>query len=163
MQIDPQLRVELTFALCLKFSVQWFLTGSSVAKSQCQDLNGFCDAWSKDNQCNINPDYMLQFCMKSCNVCWHAHPDSSRFRVHLGLASHHFNVKWIKSWRFSFCVFKITMCSNRQQKVFTSVWYPEWGSNKLLVCTAVPNEQKIYSFCLDWIEIAELYKTLFSR
>lgn len=35
----------------------------------CNDDNTLCPVWAQDNQCVINPGYMLKFCMKSCRVC----------------------------------------------------------------------------------------------
>lgn len=35
----------------------------------CKDDNTLCPVWAQDNQCVINPGYMLKFCMKSCRVC----------------------------------------------------------------------------------------------
>lgn len=35
----------------------------------CVDGNARCAEWAEDNQCSINPDYMLKNCEKSCLVC----------------------------------------------------------------------------------------------
>ncbi|KAK6995143.1 protein jagged-1-like isoform X1 [Biomphalaria glabrata] len=35
----------------------------------CNDNESWCATWAKNSQCNLNPDYMLKKCKKSCNVC----------------------------------------------------------------------------------------------
>eukprot|EP00088_Acartia_fossae_P050918 TRINITY_DN57140_c0_g1_i1.p1 TRINITY_DN57140_c0_g1~~TRINITY_DN57140_c0_g1_i1.p1 ORF type:complete len:131 (-),score=10.05 TRINITY_DN57140_c0_g1_i1:181-573(-) len=35
----------------------------------CSDLNANCEQWASNNECNINPDYMLESCPYSCRLC----------------------------------------------------------------------------------------------
>ena len=35
----------------------------------CQDQNSSCQYWASTGECAKNPDYMLVYCQKSCNVC----------------------------------------------------------------------------------------------
>ena len=36
----------------------------------CVDNNNNCSYWSKNNECIINPKYMLYNCKKSCDICY---------------------------------------------------------------------------------------------
>ena len=38
-------------------------------KETCKDLNPACADWAAQNQCDANPDYMMQQCRKACNAC----------------------------------------------------------------------------------------------
>lgn len=40
-----------------------------ISLSACEDLNEHCAFWSGVDECNINPNYMLVYCKKSCGVC----------------------------------------------------------------------------------------------
>jgi len=42
---------------------------SAPTKVACVDKNARCDEWTVDGQCSSNPDYMLENCKLSCNVC----------------------------------------------------------------------------------------------
>merc|ERR1711948_146271 len=41
----------------------------AVGAGGCSDENANCLAWARRKQCDINPEYMLLNCKKSCNVC----------------------------------------------------------------------------------------------
>jgi len=45
----------------------------------CVDGNARCPEWAEDNQCSINPDYMLKNCEKSCLVCQSGDDDQVTF------------------------------------------------------------------------------------
>jgi len=38
-------------------------------RETCRDLNAECASWAKSNQCEANPDFMMQSCRKSCGLC----------------------------------------------------------------------------------------------
>ena len=42
----------------------------------CHDQNEYCEYWASTGECSNNPDYMLQYCQKSCNVCGGQSPDN---------------------------------------------------------------------------------------
>merc|ERR1719435_484055 len=35
----------------------------------CEDQHEYCASWAKSGECEINPDYMLVKCSKSCKTC----------------------------------------------------------------------------------------------
>jgi len=38
-------------------------------EEDCIDSNKQCSFWAKEGECDANPNYMLQYCRLSCNVC----------------------------------------------------------------------------------------------
>lgn len=40
-----------------------------VSDVNCRDLNTYCSAWAEQDQCRLNPKYMLQHCAFSCKAC----------------------------------------------------------------------------------------------
>ena len=36
---------------------------------ECSDENEHCQFWASEGECNANPSYMHQYCMKSCRIC----------------------------------------------------------------------------------------------
>lgn len=40
-----------------------------VDAAKCIDINELCPDWALEGECQKNPEYMLQYCKKSCNVC----------------------------------------------------------------------------------------------
>ena len=50
------------------------LTDPVILDVQCEDTwyeldKGNCPEWSRDGECQKNPDFMLKHCRKSCKVC----------------------------------------------------------------------------------------------
>lgn len=37
--------------------------------TSCSDMYDDCPKWAQDGECNINPEYMLYACAKSCSAC----------------------------------------------------------------------------------------------
>merc|ERR1712039_22801 len=35
----------------------------------CSDTNQYCEDWAASGECDANPNYMLEYCRKSCGVC----------------------------------------------------------------------------------------------
>nr|CAB3261372.1 uncharacterized protein LOC100176967 [Phallusia mammillata] len=44
-------------------------TTPPVTDPTCKDDNVYCDYWMRTGECEINPNYMLQSCRKSCRSC----------------------------------------------------------------------------------------------
>ena len=43
--------------------------GCGSDASWCQDENPKCSTWAKEDQCEVNPGYMLKNCRRSCHSC----------------------------------------------------------------------------------------------
>ncbi|XP_057291911.1 hatching enzyme 1.2-like [Hydractinia symbiolongicarpus] len=44
-------------------------SGPSLPPPTCENRNSRCDEWANRGECNKNPNYMLKWCKKACNVC----------------------------------------------------------------------------------------------
>ena len=58
-ELELELELELSLAI-VKFS---------NLGVPCDDSNENCPDWSKKGECEKNPNYMLTYCRKSCQVC----------------------------------------------------------------------------------------------
>ncbi len=39
------------------------------SEKECVDKSDECPLWAEDGDCNLNPQYMMQNCAKTCMVC----------------------------------------------------------------------------------------------
>lgn len=44
-------------------------TPRKIKKNECVDRHNQCNIWKNNNECNINPGWMIVNCPKSCNKC----------------------------------------------------------------------------------------------
>ena len=58
-------------ATCLEAS-----TIDEVNESECKDDHPSCGVWADDNECGLNPGFMLVHCAKSCGACGDAEIDA---------------------------------------------------------------------------------------
>lgn len=46
----------------------YYLVSTSILGKLCHDVKTQCSEWANNGQCDLNPDYMLKYCSKSCNA-----------------------------------------------------------------------------------------------
>lgn len=71
-RFSDESRHQLNTYYLIEYYLQCFyfnLLFTYIEMDDCKDDHTLCPVWAQDNQCVINPGYMLKFCMKSCRVC----------------------------------------------------------------------------------------------